>query len=276
MGQKAVGNGATNPVHGRVAGIVLVGGTGSRLFPATRVVNKHLLPVYDKPAIAFSMDVMKECGVNTLVLVCNAADEEIYRSIPAWLGYADIDIRTVVQEEPNGIAGAIACAANTWNPKGTSASSSRSGHTLRAQLDLGGRHPQEDRRHRMQRRGRGHRAPRPEGLRGRREHCERKRRPGQGKGQCAAQQPGLHRPLLLRQLHVEAARVHRALTPRRTGDHVTPRVVHRRRRPHRGGRARGGRMVRRGHARPPRRRRGRPPASARLIPARTERPSSGR
>ncbi|WP_413751856.1 sugar phosphate nucleotidyltransferase [Streptomyces sp. R-74717] len=110
--------GETNPVKERVAGIVLVGGTGSRLFPATRVVNKHLLPVYDRPAIAFSMDVMTECGVDTLVLVCNAADEEIYQSIPAWLGYADIEIRTVVQKEPNGIAGAITCAREYLEPEG--------------------------------------------------------------------------------------------------------------------------------------------------------------
>ncbi|MER7027694.1 MULTISPECIES: sugar phosphate nucleotidyltransferase [Streptomyces] len=107
-----------NPAEKRVAGIVLVGGTGSRLFPATRVVNKHLLPVYDKPAIAFSMDVMQECGVDTLVLVCNAADREIYQSIPVWLGYSDIEIRTVVQEEPNGIAGAIACAREYLEPEG--------------------------------------------------------------------------------------------------------------------------------------------------------------
>ncbi|MGG7570193.1 sugar phosphate nucleotidyltransferase [Streptomyces sirii] len=110
--------GEINPVKERVAGIVLVGGTGSRLFPTTRVVNKHLLPVYDKPAIAFSMDVMAECGVDTLVLVCNAEDEEIYQSIPAWLGYSDIEIRTVVQEEPNGIAGAIACAREHLEPEG--------------------------------------------------------------------------------------------------------------------------------------------------------------
>ncbi|GGP48710.1 MULTISPECIES: sugar phosphate nucleotidyltransferase [Streptomyces] len=110
--------GTTSPAKDRIAGIVLAGGTGSRLFPATRVVNKHLLPVYDRPAIAFSLDVMRECGVDTLVLVCNAADEEVYRSIPAWLGYSDIEIRTVVQNEPNGIAGAISCARDHLESEG--------------------------------------------------------------------------------------------------------------------------------------------------------------
>ncbi|MFI6081761.1 sugar phosphate nucleotidyltransferase [Streptomyces sp. NPDC051217] len=110
--------GTTKPAKEGVAGIVLVGGTGSRLFPATRVVNKHLLPVYDRPAIAFSMDVMRECSVDTLVIVCNAADEEIFQTIPAWLGYSEIDIRTVVQKEPNGIAGAIACARDYLEPEG--------------------------------------------------------------------------------------------------------------------------------------------------------------
>ncbi|GAA3853366.1 sugar phosphate nucleotidyltransferase [Streptomyces sedi] len=110
--------GELNPVSERVAGIVLVGGTGSRLFPTTRAVNKHLLPVYDKPAVAFSMEVMAECGVDTLVLVCNAEDEPTYRSIPSWLGYAESEIRTVVQREANGIAGAISCAREHLEPEG--------------------------------------------------------------------------------------------------------------------------------------------------------------
>ncbi|WP_226366956.1 sugar phosphate nucleotidyltransferase [Pseudonocardia sp. ICBG162] len=108
----------TSPAKERVAGIILAGGTGSRLFPATRVVNKHLLPVYDRPAIAFSLDVMRECGVDLLVLVCNAADEAVYQSIPTWLGYSDIEIRTAVQTESNGIAGAISCARDDLELEG--------------------------------------------------------------------------------------------------------------------------------------------------------------
>lgn len=108
---------ATTPAIERVAGIVLAGGTGSRLFPTTRVVNKHLLPIYDKPAIAYSLDVMRECGIETVVLVCNAADEEVFGTIPAWLGYSDLEIRTAVQKEPNGIAGAIAVAGEHLGPR---------------------------------------------------------------------------------------------------------------------------------------------------------------
>ncbi|WP_028479883.1 sugar phosphate nucleotidyltransferase [Nocardia sp. CNY236] len=100
----------TNPANENIAGIVLAGGTGSRLFPTTRVVNKHLLPVYDKPAIAFSMDVMRECGIGSVVLVCNAADEEVFNTIHAWLGYSEMEIRTAVQKRPNGIVGSIAAA----------------------------------------------------------------------------------------------------------------------------------------------------------------------
>ncbi len=106
------------PRRQRVAGIVLAGGTGTRMFPTSRVVNKHLFPVYDRPAIAFSMDVMRQCGVDTLVVVCNAADEETYHSIPAWLGYSEMEIRTTVQKEPNGIAGAIACARKHLESEG--------------------------------------------------------------------------------------------------------------------------------------------------------------
>ncbi|WP_197481904.1 sugar phosphate nucleotidyltransferase [Rhodococcus sp. HS-D2] len=93
----------------RIAGIILAGGTGTRLAPTTRVVNKHLLPIYDRPAISFSLDVMRDCRAESVVIVGNAADAATYDSIHNWLGYQDLPIRTVVQDRPDGVAGAIAC-----------------------------------------------------------------------------------------------------------------------------------------------------------------------
>jgi glucose-1-phosphate thymidylyltransferase len=50
----------------RLKGVILAGGTGSRLYPLTKVTNKHLLPVYDKPMIFYPLETLKKWGVKTL------------------------------------------------------------------------------------------------------------------------------------------------------------------------------------------------------------------
>jgi glucose-1-phosphate thymidylyltransferase len=58
-------------------GVILAGGTGSRLFPVTKVTNKHLLPVYDKPMIYYPLECMAKAGIEEVMLVTggnNAGD----------------------------------------------------------------------------------------------------------------------------------------------------------------------------------------------------------
>ena len=50
-------------------GIILAGGTGSRLFPLTKVTNKHLLPVYDKPMIYYPLGTLIRAGVTDIMIV---------------------------------------------------------------------------------------------------------------------------------------------------------------------------------------------------------------
>src|SRR3974390_2021689 len=50
-------------------GIVLAGGSGSRLFPLTKITNKHLLPVYDKPMIYYPIETLVEAGLDELMIV---------------------------------------------------------------------------------------------------------------------------------------------------------------------------------------------------------------
>src|SRR5437667_12075674 len=50
-------------------GVVLAGGTGSRLFPLTKITNKHLLPIYDKPMIYYPIQTLVEAGIRDILLV---------------------------------------------------------------------------------------------------------------------------------------------------------------------------------------------------------------
>src|SRR3989442_7702809 len=53
----------------RLRGVVLAGGTGSRLHPLTRITNKHLLPIYDRPMISYAIEALVGSGVGEIMLV---------------------------------------------------------------------------------------------------------------------------------------------------------------------------------------------------------------
>lgn len=94
----------------RRAGIILAGGSGSRMHPTTEKVNKHLLPVYDTPVISFPLEVMRALGVDRTVIVCNELDQPSYADVGEWLGFTDLKVATAVQASPDGLASAIATA----------------------------------------------------------------------------------------------------------------------------------------------------------------------
>lgn len=88
-------------------GILLAGGTGSRLLPTTLAVNKHLLPVYNKPMIHYSLSTLLLAGIRDILLISTPRDIPIFQNL---LGDGDnlgirIDYRA--QEKPGGIAEAF-------------------------------------------------------------------------------------------------------------------------------------------------------------------------
>ena len=62
-------------------GIVLSGGSGTRLYPMTRAANKQLLPVYNKPMVYYPLTTMMLAGCREILLVVNPHDEEAYRRL---------------------------------------------------------------------------------------------------------------------------------------------------------------------------------------------------
>jgi len=88
-------------------GVVLAGGTGSRLGPLTRAFSKHLLPVFDQPMIYAPIALLMQCGVREVLLVCAPRDLPLYRELlgdgTAW----GISIEYVEQRRPLGLLDAF-------------------------------------------------------------------------------------------------------------------------------------------------------------------------
>jgi len=93
-------------------GIVLAGGRGTRLHPATKVICKQLLPIYDKPMIYYSISTLMECGVRDILLICNPEDRESFNRLFGDGNHLGIHMSYKTQDKPRGIADALRIAEN--------------------------------------------------------------------------------------------------------------------------------------------------------------------
>src|SRR5256885_7374660 len=70
-------------MEGSLKGVILAGGTGSRLHPLTRITNKHLLPIYDRPMVTYAIEALVKAGVTELMLVTGGEHpREVLRPVP--------------------------------------------------------------------------------------------------------------------------------------------------------------------------------------------------
>ena len=90
-----------------VTGILLAGGAGSRLFPMTRAVSKHLLPIYDKPMIYYPLTTLILAGVTNVWLVCDPSQRKLFENLLGDGSDFGISISYTIQEKPRGIVDAF-------------------------------------------------------------------------------------------------------------------------------------------------------------------------
>lgn len=91
-------------------GIILAGGTGSRLFPLTRVTNKHLLPVYDRPMIYYPLQTLTQAGVKDIMIVSGKGHAGGFLELLGDGHDFGVRLSYAVQEKPGGIAQALGLA----------------------------------------------------------------------------------------------------------------------------------------------------------------------
>jgi glucose-1-phosphate thymidylyltransferase len=94
-----------------VKGIVLAGGTGSRLYPLTKITNKHLLPIYDKPMIFYPIQALVEAGIKDILLVTGGRNSgDFLRLLANGKEFGLAHLNYTYQEGEGGIADALALA----------------------------------------------------------------------------------------------------------------------------------------------------------------------